>query len=478
MMKRILIVFVPLLVLFAACTSDISQLNIETKRPAAVPAPTLFSNAVKTLAGTLASASVNTNVFRFTVSHWAMAVYQDEAQYDFNTRAIPNGWWTTMYRDVIADLRESARLINADATLAPAEKANKLAILDIMEVYTYSILVNTFGNIPYSESINASILFPKYDDAKTVTADLMARLNKDIASINPSATSFAAGEDLVYKGSASKWVKFANTLRFKLGMVLADVDAATAKTAAESSDAGAISAAADNGLFTFLSASPNQNPLYVDIVTGGRQDYIAAKDLMDKLLGWNDPRTSAFFSKNNSGAYAGGIVGKVNTFVDFSRAGAKVIDAAAPYVLADYVETEFLRAEAKERGFSVAGTAETHYNNAITASILYWGGTAADAAAYLAQPDVAYSTAAGDWKQKIGTQKWIALYNRPYEGWVEIRRLDQPKIAAPVNAKLTSFPTRFSYPSFEQTLNGANYTAAASAVGGDLYTTKLFWDKN
>ena len=88
------------------------------------------------------------------------------------------------------------------------------------------------------------------------------------------------------------------------------------------------------------------------------------------------------------------------------------------------------------------------------------------------------ATAAGDWKQKIGTQKWIALYNRPYEGWVEIRRLDQPKIAAPVNAKLTSFPTRFSYPSTEQTLNGANYTAAASAVGGDLYTTKLFWDKN
>jgi len=467
-MKRILIVFVPLLVLFAACTSDISQLNIETKRPAAVPAPTLFSNAVKTLAGSLASASVNTNVFRFTVSHWAMAVYQDEAQYDFNTRAIPNGWWTTMYRDVIADLRESARLINADASLAPAEKANKLAILDIMEVYTYSILVNTYGNIPYSESINSAILFPKYDDAKTVTADLMTRLNNDIAKINPSASAFAAGEDLVYKGSAAKWVKFANTLRFKLGMILADVDAAAAKTAAETSD---------NGLFTYLSASPNQNPLHVDIVLGGRQDYIAAKDLMDKLLGWNDPRTGSYFSTNNGGKYAGGIVGKVNTYVDFSRAGAKVIAADAPYVLADYVETEFLRAEAKERGFNVSGTAESHYNNAITASILYWGGTAAQAADYLAQPDVAYTTAAGDWKQKIGTQKWIALYNRPYETWTEIRRLDQPKISTPINAK-SGFPTRLTYPNTEQTLNGTNYTAAASAIGGDVVTTKLFWDKN
>ncbi len=476
-MKKILIAFVPLMLIFASCTEDISQLNIETKKPAVVPAPTLFSNAVKTLAGTLASASVNTNVFRFTVSHWAMAVYQDEAQYDFSTRAIPQGWWTTMYRDVLADLNESARLIAADKTLSAGEQANKLAIIDIMSVYTYSTLVNTFGNVPYSEALNATNLFPKYDDAATISKDLLNRLNADIAKLNTGSAGFASGEDLVYKGSVTKWIKFANTLRMKLGMILADVDATTAKAAVEASDAGAISSASDNGLFTYLAASPNQNPLYVDIVTGGRQDYIAAKDLMDKLLGWNDPRTSFYFSKNNAGAYAGGIVGKTNTFVDFSRAGAKVILPDAPYVFADYTETEFLRAEAKERGWNVAGTAETHYNNGIKSSIAYWGGSAADADAYVAQDAVAYSTATGDWKQKIGTQKWIALYNRPYEGWTELRRLDWPKITAPVNAK-SGFPNRFSYPLNEQTLNGANYTAAAAAVGGDVVTTKLFWDKN
>ena len=476
-MKKILLAIVPAMLIFASCTEDISQLNIETKKPAAVPAPTLFSNAVKTLAGSLASASVNTNVFRFTVSHWAMAVYQDEAQYDFSTRAIPQGWWTTMYRDVLADLNESSRLIAADKSLSAGEQANKLAINDIMAVYTYSVLVNTFGNVPYSEALNSTNLFPKYDDAATISKDLLNRLNADISKLNSGAAGYASGEDLVYKGSVSKWIKFANTLRMKLGMVLADVDAATAKAAVEASDAGAISAAADNGLFAYLAASPNQNPLYVDIVTGGRQDYIAAKDLMDKLLGWNDPRTSAFFSKNNAGNYAGGIVGKTNTFVDFSRAGAKVILADAPYVLADYTETEFLRAEAKERGWNVAGTAETHYNNAVKSSITYWGGASSDGDTYLAQADVAYSTAAGDWKQKIGTQKWIALYNRPYEGWTELRRLDYPKITAPVGAK-SGFPTRFSYPLNEQTLNGANYTSAASAIGGDVVTTKLFWDKN
>jgi len=476
-MKRIFLVFVPLLFLASACTEDLASLNVETKKPAAIPAPTLFSNAVKSLSGNLATASVNTNVFRFTTSQWAMAVYQDEAQYDFQTRAIPNTWWSAMYRDVLADLRESSRLINADATLLPKEKANKLAILDIMEVYTFGILVNTFGNIPYTEALNAEKLFPKYDDAKTVSADLITRLNADIAKLEASAAGFTSSEDVVYKGSVSKWVKFANTLRMKLGMIVADENATAAKSAVEASDAGAISASSDNGLFTYLSASPNQNPLHVDIVLGGRQDYIAAKDLMDKLAGWNDPRKTAYFSTNNAGNYAGGIVGKVNTYVDFSRAGAKVIAADAPYVLADYVETEFLRAEAKERGFNVAGTAEQHYNNAITASILYWGGTAAEAAAYLAQPEVAYTTAAGNWKQKIGTQKWIALYNRSYETWTELRRLDYPVITAPVNAK-SGFPTRLTYPNTEQTLNGTSYTAAAAAIGGDVVTTKLFWDKN
>jgi hypothetical protein len=378
---------------------------------------------------------------------------------------------------VLADLRESSRLIGADASLLPKEKANKLAILDIMEVYTFGILVNTFGNIPYKEALNAAILFPKYDDAKTVSADLITRLNADITKLDVNAAGFTSSEDVVYKGSVTQWVKFANTLRMKLAMIVADENASAAKSAVEASDAGAINAASDNGLFTYLSASPNQNPLYADIVLGGRQDYIAARDLMVKLAGWNDPRKTAYFSTNNAGNYAGGIVGKVNTYVDFSRAGAKVIAADAPYVLADYVETEFLRAEAKERGFNVAGIAEQHYNNAITASILYWGGTAAQATAYLEQTDVAYSTAEGNWKQKIGTQKWIALYNRSYETWTELRRLDFPVITAPVNAK-SGFPNRLTYPNTEQTLNGTSYTAAASAIGGDVVTTKLFWDKN
>jgi len=43
---------------------------------------------------------------------------------------------------------------------------------------------------------------------------------------------------------------------------------------------------------------------------------------------------------------------------------------------------------------------------------------------------------------------------------------------------MTKIPSRFTYPVFEQTLNPANYAEASAAIGGDLLTTKLFFDKH
>ena len=475
-MKKLVYISLSLFLL-ASCTKDITSLNNQTKAPANVPAGTLFSNATRTLSDNLASASVNTNVFRFVCKHWAMVTYQDEVQYDFTTRAIPRAWWNAMYRDVLNDLKNSASIISADATLTAGEKANKLAIIDAIQVYTYSVLVNTFGNVPYTESLDPAILFPKYDDAKTIIADLMKRLSADVSKMNAASAGFTSVEDVLNKGSVAKWIKFANTLQMKLAMDIADVDNATSKTAFETVNAGAISSAADNSSLTYLIGSPNQNPLFVDIVTGGRGDYVACKDLVDTMAKFADPRLGKFFGLNSSGVYKGGTSGTVNSpQSNFSQPGAKVIAADAPNIFLDYVETEFYRAEAKERGYTVTGTAEEHYNNAITASIIFWGGTAADATAYLAQPSVAYSTAVGTWKQKIGTQKWIALFDRPYEGWTELRRLDFPVLPLPTGAK-SGFPNRYTFPDVEQTTNGTNYTAAASAVGGDKVETKLFWDK-
>ena len=157
-----------------------------------------------------------------------------------------------------------------------------------------------------------------------------------------------------------------------------------------------------------------------------------------------------------------------------------MLEADFPSVLIDYVEVEFLLAEAAARGYNVGtGTKESHYNEAVTQSILAWGGTSAEASAYLAQAEIGYSTGstAGDFRKKIGLQKWIALYNRGLEGWAEWRRFDSPVFNIARNKTIQDIPMRMPYPYNENNLNLANYTAASAAIGGDQVSTKLFWDK-
>ena len=123
----------------------------------------------------------------------------------------------------------------------------------------------------------------------------------------------------------------------------------------------------------------------------------------------------------------------------------------------------------------MGGDAATFYNAGVTASILEWGGSQADADAYLAEPSVAYATAAGDWKQKIGTQKWIALYDKGFEAWSSYRLYDYPVLPIAEQAQIPT-PTRYTYPVTEYSLNEASVEAAASAIGGDALSTKVFWD--
>src|SRR5215203_4557566 len=133
-MKKYFFIALPLLLLMA-CTKDISRFNEQTKSPSNVPPATLFSNAVKTLTDGLASTNVNINVYRLVTQQWATTTYQDEPNYDFTTRNIPQSWWTWMYRDVLVDYKDAKRLITSTVGLTDPVKNNRVAITDIMMMF-------------------------------------------------------------------------------------------------------------------------------------------------------------------------------------------------------------------------------------------------------------------------------------------------------------------------------------------------------
>jgi hypothetical protein len=486
-MKKTYLLFILLTVLFAACTKNFDDFNIDKKNPGTVAGNSLFTGAQLTLADQISTPNVNLNIFRLFSQYWTETTYTDEANYDIVNRTIPDNTFQAYYRDVLKDLNEAAKLISEETTLDQSEevaKQNRLYIIDLMMVYAYQNLIDIFGNIPYTDALDLEKVLPVYDDAFTIYQDLISRVNDDLAGLDDSQGSFGSA-DIIYGGDVAAWIMFGNSLKLKLGISIADHDAGLAKSTVEAAVSGVFQSNDDNALLAYLSSPPNSNPVYDELVLTGRKDFVGANTMIDLLNSLADPRRASYFTMVDTSsvkdveklAYLGGDYGESSPYAQFSHVADPILEATFPGIFLTYDELLFYLAEAAERGFTVGQTAEQYYNAAITASFEFW--EAPDVAAYLAKPEVAYGTAQGTWQEKIGTQAYLAFYTRGLEAYTEWRRLDYPIFnIPPAITEYSEIPKRFTYPVNEQTLNPDNYAAAATAIGGDELTTKVFWDKN
>jgi hypothetical protein len=468
------------LFLMIGCTSDEEGFNYDQDRSYDVPAETLFANAQRELADQMTTPEVNLNPFRYFNQYWAATQYPTESRYNLTQRTVPDNLWTNLFRDVLGNLESAKKIVNQSPT--GTEQKNKLAIIEILQVYTFQILVDTFGDIPYTEAINPTIVLPKYDNDSDIYPKLITRLDAAINNLNNSAGSFASG-DIIYGGNVAKWRLFANSLKLKLGINLADVNTNLAKSTIESAFTGGVIVTNNNNAkFAYTASAPFYNPIYDQLVASNRNDFVASATIVNAMNLLNDPRISSYFAPRTSdNTYVGGINGAANIYANFSPISNKIKSPDFPGLLFEATEVNFYLAEAAARGYSVGNTADYYYSNAIRSSFEYYGLTATQATAYLAQPQVNYATAAGTYKQKIGTQAWIAFFNRPFEGWNSYRRLDSPTLVAANNAIPAAqgkVPIRFPYPVNESTVNRENLQAAITAMGGNTLQTRVFWDVN
>jgi len=496
-MKKLFIIISVFLV-FSACTK-LEDLNVNIKDFAQVSGESLYNGATRQLMIQMSTESVNLNVTLMWMQHLANTTYYDESRYDMTTRGIPTATSNAMYRLVLMNYKEAAKILQEQplAGTSQAQRDNQLAIVEIMSVFAWSYIVENFGDMPYSQALDYNFPSPVYDDGLTIYKDLISRLTTAMEKLTLTEAGMPSGYDNIFGGTGAEtanWYKFANTLKLRMGLMLYDVDAGYSQTVVEAA-APNVFTAGDVMTMNFLSASPNQNQQYVDFVASGRDDYVVTSNIIDAMqpstpipdtsiliVTVTDPRLKFYAIPvvgTNPSVYIGGAQGQSNGYPSFSHVNPMHLTPNRPWIIMDYTEAEFLLAEAVERGLSVGGTAEAHYNNAVKSSIVYWGGTTAEADEYLAQPSVAYATAFNDWKQKIGTQAWLAYWLRGNTLWNSYRRLDYPRLFAPPEYKqqINKVPVRMFYPVSEQTLNAVNYEAASAKIGGDSPLTKLFFDK-
>ncbi|MGS0748469.1 SusD/RagB family nutrient-binding outer membrane lipoprotein [Halpernia sp. GG3] len=451
----------------SSCTSDLTGLNVDPKHPTSVPSTNLFVRGQQQQFYYTYTGNVNNNNYVYFTQMWAETTYADETNYDIVTRNQPRNTFNRYYNGVLNNYEQARKNLATEGSTP-----NKVASIEIAEITMWETIVDTFGDVPYFNALQASTgqFAPAYDDAKLIYADLFKRINAVIPTITAGAGYSA---DQVYGGDMTKWAKVANSIKLRLALNLADVDPATSKAAAESAIAsGVMTANSDNYSLSFPGGIFS-NPFYDDFVASGRKDFVPSELIVNLMNGKMDPRRPAYWT-TVGGVYKGGVFGELNPYANYSHyKDATWTDATLPANLLTYTEVLFMRAEAAARGYNVGGTAATLYTMAVTNSMNFYGVAAADTATYLA----AHPYDSSNYKKSIGEEVYVALHNRAFAEWNFSRRLDYPVFVNPTSSRISGVPVRLPYSDQEYVLNAKNVNAAASKIGGDKATTKLFWDK-
>jgi hypothetical protein len=396
--------------------------------------------------------------------------------------------WQNIYTGALQNLN------NIESQATAQQKYAYRGVARLLKAYTYQVMTDNFGDIPYSQALKISqgITNPKYDKQQVIYDSIIALAKAGIADVQ-TAQGLPGNDDLIYGGDVTKWAAFGNTLLLKMYLRLSDVNASKAQAGITALAGATFITDGQTAKVAFTTTGGNQNPFYAVAagpVLAKVQNVYASKTIVDTMnaygpQGGYDLRMDAMFY--SAAAYQGIPQGGFDTYTSTGIAipsafvGANSGDAnsaTAPVVFMSDYESYFLQAEAMARGW-MSGTAATAYAGGIQASFNFCNpytiSTYAEeidtlAPYYLAVKPFPTSGLTAQ-LQAIALQKWIAMCGiQNCEAWIELRRFDYPKLPISLAANgFTKLPGRFFYPNVELVYN-------LNFPGQPLITDKVWWD--
>lgn len=473
-------------VLLVSC-EDFGAINDDPNNPSEVRTELLLTNAQNSM-----SDVVGAFMGTLWVQYISETQYTEDQEYQtFNANF--NSW----YYDPLQDLETIIELNTDEETseqvaATGGSNANQIAVARIMKAYFYQMLTDRWGPVPYSEALQGREDFsPAYDSQEEIYEDIINELKEAVDQMDDGA---GVSGDILFNGNMALWAEFANSLRARAALRIADTDLSDF---AENEFADAV----DSGLiiedveYPYLADSENENPWYTRFMT--RTDYAISEPIAEYMQELEDQRLTVYANPapdedNEDGVvtldeivgmpYAE-IAGEIeNSEISFpgsaiGAGGPGVGEQDAPLPIITVAELNFAQAEAVERGW-ITGSAEDFYLNGIEASWVQWGVyDADDFADYVSNAEVAYNSA--NWRESIGNQKWLALFPNGYEAWSEWRRLGYPDLEPNPHGlpeEDPAIPVRFTYPTTESEINAENYEAAVEMLGGeDSQYARVWW---
>ncbi len=463
--------------LFATSCKDYLDINTNKNKPVTVTADLILPQALVATAITLnAYNTYGAQTGGYMANAGGYGGFNEQTTYIYTPNNYSN-LWPTSY-DNLEDYQYMLNQTDGDANFIYYN-----AVARIMKSYGYQLLVDAYGNVPYSQALLAAEnLTPEYDDAATIYASLASEIDKAVADINTGLTASVApkalgSNDVVYQGNMTLWLKFANSLKLRL-MIRGNGKVTFTNTAFDPAGFLSIDALINPG---FARDNNRQNPEWNQwtwTYSGTAQPkawipttFIATFYNNIKI---NDPgRAKKMYytwpatGTNQLGFESTGIpkspdgsfwypgTDRGGTSAGNGTGAIKGPDAGFPLMIA--AESDFLLAEAALVGIptGAGGTAQSWFTQGITDAFTYTyslpggglkktaatdapkvsGTPVADAAAYITanagNPLVDWSATsnAAEQLEAIITQKYIALNMvNSQEGYNEYRRTGYPTI--------------------------------------------------
>lgn len=484
-------------------------LNVDPNRPSSVPTTALIVTAQKQLLDNVRGESASLRSSALFIQQLSQVTYTSQSRYDIPFSYSDNVW-DGLY-ETVNNLQEIIQLNSDPSTRelvtasGAGRNATQIAISRILKSYAFYALTDLFGDVPYhsygSDDTDFEALqhdpeniTPRYAPQEKIYTDLLNELQQagDTLLRYPTEKTFGAS-DIIYGGDNRKWALFANSLRLRFatrlkeknpGLYQSHVDDALAK--------GLFTGNADNAIYGYATASPNEAPYYRATVTANRRDFALSKPFIDLLKGENpqlpvaDPRLGRYAAPNSAGLFVGLPYGlteaESGTFPATSVSLPGTIYSAANYgeVLMEYAEVAFLLSEYNS-------WSQSDYEKGVSASLERWGVSPADADDYLSLLPPAS-------QQSVLNQKYIALFTQFLEGWSDYRRTAFPDFliqeedvifSGVISGEQATYrfnplfgdggvPSRIYYPVKEQSVNKVNYQAAVALQGNDMIETRLW----
>lgn len=490
----------------SSCDKGFDDLNVNKTAATAINPAFTLNNAVISSAFTTGSVMYEVGIVQQMLSPNSGVLTGANFNQDNRDNTVQN--WQKYYRTVI---RNTQDVINQ--TKAVPARSNLMNMARILQANAFMILADSYGDVPYTDAAKGytdQVFLPKYDTQQAVYAGIIKELTEASAALDASKTVETA--DILYGGNIALWKKYGNSLLLRAGMRLTKVDAAQAQQiVTKAAQAGVMEANTDNAMIRHDANYTNGIGNMLNS-TEAANFYMAAP-FVDFLKKTSDPRLKSIavryvgaksgpeqtaakastdptvqigmpFGFDNTTIAAEATKNKLASFYDFTQVDrTRMAKNTAPTFLVTASQTQLLLAEAAQRGWVTANTAEVYFNKGVRLHMeqlaLYDANSAVPAAsidAYLkANPYVAATAL-----EQINTQYWVASFLNGPEAFANFRRSGFPTLSPnpfPGKSIKGTFIRRLTYPNSEISVNSTNVKEAISRIGADDLDSKVWWDK-